>query len=57
MDIRIVMGVVVVLFAIAAFFSSGDQSINIIEKLNNATAPAEAEMEMEAGAEADASDS
>ena len=41
LDIRIVMGVVTVLFTIAAFFSEGDLSINIIEKLDNATAPAE----------------
>ena len=31
-DIRIVMGVIVVLFACAAFFSSGDHSINILDK-------------------------
>ncbi|MEM9438034.1 MAG: hypothetical protein AAGA15_13440 [Pseudomonadota bacterium] len=43
MDIRIVMGGVVLLFAFAAFFSSGDQSINIIEKLDSATAPAATE--------------
>jgi len=32
LDIRIVMGVVVVLFAVAAFTSEGDQSINILDK-------------------------
>lgn len=29
MDIRIVMGVVVILFAYLAFFSEGDHSINL----------------------------
>lgn len=47
MDIRIVMGVVVVLFGYLAFFSEGDHSINIVEKLNSATAQSEIEEPME----------
>ncbi|MEM1100378.1 MAG: hypothetical protein AAGH73_02465 [Pseudomonadota bacterium] len=32
MDIRIVLGVVTLLFAYLAFFSEGDHSINIVDK-------------------------
>ncbi|MEM6276316.1 MAG: hypothetical protein AAF714_05155 [Pseudomonadota bacterium] len=34
LDIRIVMGVVVILFAIAAFSGSGDHSINLFDKVD-----------------------
>ena len=36
LDIRLVLGVVVILFGIAAFFSEGDHSINLLEKFDQA---------------------
>ncbi|MEL6913982.1 MAG: hypothetical protein AAFP13_05740 [Pseudomonadota bacterium] len=47
MDIRILLGIVTLLFAYLAVFSEGDHSINILEKFT-AAAPAETEAETEA---------